>query len=300
VDARTREYTRSGRDHPAHRVISSATSDLDPAPHQQPSNESDRMTDSILLTVDNGLARITLNRPQRLNAINAEAAQAWRDIAAEVAERSDVGAVLFDAVGPAFCAGGDVAEMSAMGGSASAGAIGDFADIIHEGHRTLSAMPKPIVAAVNGAVAGGGLGFMLVADYIVAAKSAKFVSKYADIGLTPDCGVSTLLPQAVGMRRALELTLTSRSLTADEALDWGLVTEVVADGETDARAREIAAGWLSGATAAFGEAKRLLRGGVGRDYSTALDDEARTIGAAFETADAQARIGAFLARSARR
>lgn len=256
------------------------------------------MSDSILLSVDDGLAHITLNRPQRLNAINAEAAQAWRDIAAEVADRSDVGAVLFDAVGPAFCAGGDVAEMSAMNGGE--GSIGGFADIIHEGHRTLAAMPKPIVAAVNGAVAGGGLGFMLVADYIVAGESAKFVSKYADIGLTPDCGVSTLLPEAVGMRRALQLTLTSRSLTAAEALDWGLVAEVVADGETDARAREIAAGWLSGATAAFGQAKRLLRGGVGRDYASALDDEARTIGAAFETADAQARIGAFLARSARR
>ncbi len=256
------------------------------------------MSDSILLTVDDGLAHITLNRPQRLNAINGEAAQAWRDIAAEVAERDDVGAVLFDAVGPAFCAGGDVAEMSGMDGGE--GSIGAFADIIHEGHRTLAAMPKPIVAAVNGAVAGGGLGFMLVADYIVASESAKFVSKYADIGLTPDCGVSTLLPEAVGMRRALQLTLTSRSLSAAEALDWGLVAEVVADGETDARAREIAQGWLSGATAAFGQAKRLLRGGVGRDYASALDDEARTIGAAFETADAQARIGAFLARSARR
>ena len=256
------------------------------------------MSDSILFTVDDGLAHITLNRPQRLNAINADAAQAWRDIAAQVADRDDVGAVLFDAIGPAFCAGGDVAEMSSMDGGE--GSIGGFADIIHEGHRTLAAMPKPIVAAVNGAVAGGGLGFMLVADYIVAGESAKFVSKYADIGLTPDCGVSTLLPEAIGMRRALQLTLTSRSLTAAEALDWGLVTEVVADAETDARAREIAAGWLSGATAAFGEAKRLLRGGVGRDYATALDDEARTIGAAFETADAQARIGAFLARSARR
>ena len=255
------------------------------------------MSDSILLTVDDGLAHITLNRPQRLNAINAEAAQAWRDIAREVAGRDDIGAVLFDAVGPAFCAGGDIAEMSAMNGGE--GSIGGFADIIHEGHRTLAAMPKPIVAAVNGAVAGGGLGFMLVADYIVAGESARFVSKYADVGLTPDCGVSTLLPEAVGMRRALQLTLTGTSLSAAEALDWGLVTEVVADGETDARARAIAAGWLGGATAAFGEAKRLLRGGVGRDYASALDDEARTIGAAFETADAQARIGAFLARSAR-
>ena len=257
------------------------------------------MTDSILFTVDNGLAHLTLNRPTRLNAINEDAAHAWRDLAQQVADRDDIGAVLFDATGPAFCAGGDVAEMSAMDGD-SAATIGELADIIHEGHRTFAATPKPIVAAVNGAVAGGGLGFMLVADYIVASASARFVSKYADIGLTPDCGVSTLLPEAVGMRRALELTLSSRSLTAAEALDWGLVTEVVPDGQTDARAREIADVWLSGATAAFGEAKRLLRAGVGRDYTTALDDEARTIAAAAATDDARARIAAFVARSARR
>ena len=257
------------------------------------------MTDSILFTVDNGLAHLTLNRPTRLNAINEDAARAWRDLAQQVADRDDIGAVLFDAAGPAFCAGGDVAEMSAMDGD-SAATIGELADIIHEGHRTFAATPKPIVAAVNGAVAGGGLGFMLVADYIVASESARFVSKYADIGLTPDCGVSTLLPEAVGMRRALELTLSSRSLTAAEALDWGLVTKVVSDGQTDARAREIADVWLSGATAAFGEAKRLLRAGVGRDYTTALDDEARTIAAAAATDDARARIAAFVARSARR
>ena len=257
------------------------------------------MTDSILFTVDNGLAHLTLNRPTRLNAINEDAARTWRDLAKQVADRDDIGAVLFDAAGPAFCAGGDVAEMSAMDGE-NAATIGELADIIHEGHRIFAATPKPIVAAVNGAVAGGGLGFMLVADYIVAAESAKFVSKYADIGLTPDCGVSTLLPEAIGMRRALQLTLSSTSLTAAEALDWGLVTEVVSDGQTDARAREIANVWLSGATAAFGEAKRLLRAGVGRDYPTALDDEARTIAAAAATDDARARIAAFVARSARR
>ena len=102
---------------------------------------------------------------------------------------------------------------------------------------------------------------MLVADLIVASDRATFASRYSDVGLTPDCGVSTLLPEAVGTRRALELTLTSRTLTAAEALDWGLVTEVVAPESLDARAREIAASWLAGATGGIraGQAPRALR-----------------------------------------
>ena len=94
---------------------------------------------------------------------------------------------------------------------------------------------------MQGPVAGGGLGFMLVADVIVASERATFASRYADVALTPDCGVSTLLPEAVGTRRALELTLTSRRLSAAEALDWGLVAEVVVPEALEARAREIAA-----------------------------------------------------------
>ncbi|MFZ4896551.1 enoyl-CoA hydratase/isomerase family protein [Plantibacter sp. Mn2098] len=273
------------------------------------------MSDSILFEVDGGVAHVTLNRPARLNAINPDAATRWRDIAAEIARRDDIGAVLFDANGPAFCAGGDVLEMAGLGGrqadgeadgdGAGAGTaspgrgamVRDLADTIHEGHRLLQEAGKPIVAAVQGAVAGGGLGFMLVADVIIASDRAKFVSKYADIGLTPDCGVSTLLPEAIGMRRALELVLTPRTLSAAEALDWGLVTEVVPSEALADRAREIAASWIQGATGAFGQARRLLRGGVGRSFQDALDDEARTIGTAIETPDAEARIGAFAAAS---
>lgn len=259
--------------------------------------------DTILFEVSDGLAHLTLSRPASLNAIDDRAARRWRDLALEIAERDDVRAVLFDANGPAFCAGGDVLAMSRMG-DGSEGSTGAFvtelADIIHEGHRTLQSVAKPIVAAVQGAVAGGGLGFMLIADVIIASDRAKFVSKYADIGLTPDCGVSTLLPEAVGMRRALELTLGPRMLSAEEALDWGLVTEVVPAEQLDARAREVAAFWLAGATAAFGQARRLLRESVGRGYQDALDDEARTIGAAIETPESVARVAAFAAASAKR
>jgi 2-(1,2-epoxy-1,2-dihydrophenyl)acetyl-CoA isomerase len=255
------------------------------------------VSDGILFEVRDGLAHLTLNRPKSLNAIDADAAQRWREIAHEIAERDDVQAVLFDATGPAFCAGGDIAAMASLGDTGAR--IAEFADAIHDGHSTFAQMPKPIVAAVLGVVAGGGLGFMLVADYIVAGDTARFVSKYADIGLTPDCGVSTLLPQAVGARRALELLLTDRMLSAPEALEWGLVAEVVPSADLAARAHAVARHWLSGATGAFGQAKRLVRTGVGRSYSDGLDDEARTIGAAFDTPDARARVAAFVAKATR-
>jgi len=255
------------------------------------------MSDTILFEVSDGLAHLTLNRPERLNAIDAAAAYRWRDLAHEVAERDDIRAVLFDASGPGFCAGGDVAAMAEEGGGGET--VAHLADVIHEGHRVFGETPKPIVAAVQGAVAGGGLGFMLVADYVVAAEAAFFVSKYADIGLTPDCGVSTLLPQAVGVRRAMQLLLTDRALTAVEGLEWGLVAEVVPNDLLAARARAIADHWLAGASWAFGQAKRLVRSSVGRSYADGLDDEAHTIGAAFETQDARARVAAFVARSSR-
>lgn len=256
--------------------------------------------EAILFDVSDGLAHVTLNRPSRLNAVDPEAIGLWQSIAHEIADRDDIGAVLFDANGRAFCAGGDVLAMSRLAaGQPDAGAvITQLADRIHDGHRMLRESSKPIVAAVQGPVAGGGLGFMLVADLVVASDRATFASRYADVALTPDCGVSTLLPEAVGTRRALELTLTSRTLSPAEALDWGLVTEVVAPDEVDARARAIAESWLRGATGAFGQAKRLVRSGLSRGFQEALDDEARTIGAAFETPAAQAAVAAFAAAAA--
>src|SRR5690606_8954870 len=152
-----------------------------------------------------GIARLTFNRPASLNAMGFEMGQRWRDLAHEVTADPTVGAIILDANGPAFCAGGDVVEM-ATSGAAGADVTG-AAHTIHDGIRTFVESDKPMVAAVQGAVAGGGLGLMLTADYIVASSAAKFVSKYANIGLTPDLGVSTLLPAAVGQRRALRLLL---------------------------------------------------------------------------------------------
>lgn len=256
------------------------------------------MTDSILLSVEGGLARVTFNRPAFLNAMDFEMGTRWRDIAHEVTSDASVRAVILDAAGPAFCAGGDVIS---MGSSGAAGAdVTGAAHVIHDGIRTFALSDKPIVAAVQGAVAGGGLGLMLTADYIVASDRAKFVSKYANIGLTPDLGVSTLLPAAIGQRRALQLLLADTTIDAETALDWGLVTEVVEPDALASRADEIARFWLDNSTLAFGQAKRLVRQGADRTFTENLDDEARSIGARFDTDDAKTRILAFAMRSAQR
>ncbi len=255
------------------------------------------MTDSILLDVSDGLARVTLNRPASLNAIGFEMAERWRDVA-RAATGDGVRAVILDAAGPAFCAGGDV---TAMAGEGVSGAdITRLAHVINEGIQAFMGSAVPVVAAVQGSVAGGGLGIMLTADYIVAADSARFVSKYANIGLTPDLGATTLLPAAVGQGRALQLLLQDRSLSAAEALDWGLIAEVVARDAVAARAEEVARTWLDGAAGAFGQAKRLIRAGAGRSFAENLADEAATIGAALETPAARVRVAAFAASATTR
>ncbi|GAA3639136.1 enoyl-CoA hydratase/isomerase family protein [Microbacterium awajiense] len=256
------------------------------------------MSEALLLSVDDGLARLTLNRPTRLNAFDPEMAVAWRDAATAAVDRDDVGAILLEGNGPAFCAGGDVVAM-ATAGIESGAAIRELAGVINEGIRALTESSVPVVAAAHGTTAGGGLGILMVSDYAIIGEDSRVGSLYANIGLTPDLSVSAQLARAVGQRRALQLVLQDRLLTAQEALDWGLVAEVVPADRVKARAEEIARFWLSGAHGAYGQAKRLVRSQPERSFAEQLAEEARSIGAAFDTPDARARIAAFAARSAR-
>lgn len=264
------------------------------------------MSDAILFTVEGGLARITLNRPTRLNAFNAELAHAWADVTVAATTRDDVGAIVLDAAGPSFCAGGDVLDMAQEMGSGAD--IASLAGVINTGIRALTESAVPVVAAAHGTTAGGGLGILMCSDYAVVGANSKIGSLYANIGLTPDLSVSAQLARAVGERRALQLVLQDRLLTAQQAVEWGLVAEVAGDG-TDAaatadavraRADEVARFWLANAYGAYGQAKRLIRSQPARSFEEQLAEEARSIGAAFDTPDAQARVAAFAAASARR
>lgn len=248
---------------------------------------------AVNLEIADGIARIVLARPDQANSFDLPAAQ---DMAAAVesAAGEDVRAITLTAQGKRFCAGGDVRSFVAAGDPSAY--LLELATVLEGALRALADTPKPVVAGVRGAVAGAGLGVMLSADVIVAAESTKFVMAYPGIGLTPDCGVSYLLPRAVGQQRALELALTGRVLTAPEARDWGLVTMVVADDEVDSAVEDLARTWADSAPAALGQAKRLIRGAWDVTGPQTGVDESATIAAAVTTPEAQRLVTAFTSR----
>ncbi len=254
------------------------------------------MTIPIRLETIDGIARITFARPGRLNAFDFDMGRQYRDACTTATSSTDTRAIVICGEGPAFCAGGDVLAMAGAGVAGSA--VTEGAHVIHEGISALVNSPIPVVAAARGAVAGGGIGLLLAADYVVGGKDLRIAGKYADVGLTPDLGVSTLLTRAVGERRALTLLLTDRELDAETAADWGVLAEIADD--PDSRAQEIAQHWATAAAGALGQAKRLVRQSSQRDFAVSLDDEASAIGQAFDGAEAQQRIAAFAAASATR
>lgn len=258
------------------------------------------MTSPIRYDVADGLARVTLDRPERLNAIDPAMAREWARVTSDAVSRADVRAVLIDATGPAFCAGGDVL---AMAQSPEGARITSLAEVLNTGIMALVTSAVPVVVAAHGTTAGGGLGLLLSSDYAVVGADSLLASRYAQVGLTPDLSVTAQLSRAVGERRALQLLLSDVALTAQEALAWGLVAEVVEaeDAAVTAQAvrergQAIARRWIDGPSWALGQAKRLVRAAPSRPLEDQLADEARTIGAAVDTADARARIAAFARR----
>lgn len=254
------------------------------------------MPSKIQVTTDHGIAHMVLANPEKLNAIDFDAGQQYRDACVSAVAADEVRAILITALGPAFCVGGDLLAMAHA--EVSGAQVTDAAHVIHEGIAALVGSSKPVVAAVRGAVAGGGIGLMLVADYVVAGADLRVTGSYADVGLTPDLGVSTLLTRAVGERRALEILLGRREVDANTAHQWGMVAEVADD--PDGRATAIAQQWAEGPSRALGEAKRLVKASGQRDFAASLADEARNIGAAFDGDDARQRVAAFAAASAAR
>ncbi|MEV3914651.1 enoyl-CoA hydratase/isomerase family protein [Streptomyces canus] len=250
------------------------------------------MTDLIRYSCEEGVARIVLARPTTANAVDLPTAHAL-GAAVDRAAQPDVRAVVVLGEGRRFCAGGDVAAMAAARDRAAY--VEELATTLDDVFRRLAGLSKPVVAAVRGAVAGAGLALMLSCDVIVSAASTKFLLAYADVGLTPDCGVSYLLPRAIGQQRALDLALTGRVLTAEESRQWGLVTEVVDDASVDARAVRLGERLATGPTHAFGETKRLLRSGQMTREQTGRE-EARVIADAMGRAEATALVDSFVSR----
>lgn len=250
------------------------------------------MTDLVGYCVEDGVARLQLNRPEAANALNLELARALQQAVDRAAADDDVRALLVIGSGERFCAGGDV--QSFVAADVPADYLHQLATEGDVAIRTLGELDKPVVARVQGAVAGAGLGLMLSCDLIVADPATRFVFAYPAIGLTPDCGVSSLLPRAIGQQRALAFALSGRAATAEEALAWGLVTEVSVT--SDERAAELAAALAHGAARALGRTRALLRGGWEYDRATVGVREAQVIGEMVDGDEAQALIQRFLTR----
>jgi 2-(1,2-epoxy-1,2-dihydrophenyl)acetyl-CoA isomerase len=197
--------------------------------------------DTIDFKLDDGIARITLNRPDRLNSFTAEMHQELRSALGEAASAR---VVVITGAGRAFCAGQDLNERAV----ASEGHPVDLGQTVETGWnpliRLLASMPQPVIAQVNGVAAGAGANIALACDIVVAGRSAKFIQSFAAIGLIPDSGGSWVLPRLVGQARAMGLALTGEPLSAETAEEWGLIWKCVDDdilaGEVDAIATKLA------------------------------------------------------------
>lgn len=246
--------------------------------------------------VERGLATICLNRPDERNAIDLRMGQETLEVARRIANDSAVRAVLICGNGPSLTVGGDIAYFLQN-------AEGGFGELFfkmttpfHQAFEILSRIDAPIVTAAHGAVAGGGLGYVYTADLVVASEDTKFVTAFAGIGLSGDGGGTWHLPRLIGPRRAAAAYLRNRPITAAEALEWGLINEIVPGDQLLARATEVARELASGPTTAFGAMRALLQDSWRNDLGAQLAAESRAIRFTGGSADAAAAIAAFAAK----
>ncbi|WP_422001157.1 2-(1,2-epoxy-1,2-dihydrophenyl)acetyl-CoA isomerase PaaG [Reyranella sp.] len=250
---------------------------------------------TILVARDDGLATLTLNAPDKLNAVSrrmiAELKDCWEALAAD----SQVRAVLLTGAGRGFCAGADLSDPDRGSGEASdsGSALEKFFNPVI---RLMRAMPKPIVAAVNGPAAGVGMSFALAADIAIAAKSASFLQAFARIGLLPDGGSTWFLPRLVGEQRARALAMLAPKIDAQQARDWGLIWDVVDDDALMATATEVARRLADGPTLSLARIKEAMNRAAGQPLDRQLDlerDFQRELG---RSEDFREGVAAFLAK----
>jgi 2-(1,2-epoxy-1,2-dihydrophenyl)acetyl-CoA isomerase len=254
---------------------------------------------TLAFEVKDAVARITLNRPDAANALNLEMGRELMHAAIRCSEDPSIRAVILTGAGKMFCGGGDLKYFASQQ-QRLPGHLKELAGYLHMAISRFVRMTPPLIAAVNGSAGGAGFSLCLFADMVLAAESAKFTLAYTRAGLSPDGGSTFFLPRIVGLRRALELALTNRVLSASEAMQWGLVNSVVADAKLQEEAQALAQKLASGATLAFGAAKRLMHHGFNESLETQMELEALGIAEQAGASDAREGIAAFIAKRAPR
>jgi 2-(1,2-epoxy-1,2-dihydrophenyl)acetyl-CoA isomerase len=249
--------------------------------------------DTLELTVDDaGLARLVINRPDAANALDRQMSADFRTVAIALDSTQAARAVLITANGPIFCGGGDLRSFAESDDTFSL--VSEMTVDLHAAVARLAKLDAPVVAAVSGAAGGAGMSLVAAFDLVVAGESAKFTMGYTKAGLVPDGSSSFFLARCVGYKRALDLALTNRVLSATEAEEWGLVSRVVADADVESEAEALATKLAAGPTKTFGLTKRLILAGANSALEEAMERESMSIAAATRTADSAEGIDAFL------
>jgi 2-(1,2-epoxy-1,2-dihydrophenyl)acetyl-CoA isomerase len=250
--------------------------------------------ETVLQHLESGLLTITMNRPERRNALNPDMTLGLVAAAKRAAEDPEVRAVLLKGAGGTFCVGGDVKSMAE--GRAPVSFEGRQVQLRRgmEVSRVLHEMSKPVVAQLDGAAAGAGLSIALACDFRVASTSVKITTAFAKVGLSGDYGGTYFLTQMLGSAKARELYLLSPVLTAQEALALGMVTRVVSDAEVESASRELAMSLAQGPTITLGYIKRNINNAERLPLETCFDAEAFHHSRAGETADHKEAAKAFV------
>jgi len=262
-----------------------------------PTEETPMRYETIKVELADAIATLTLNRPDAFNALNLALGRELFSAVVELDEDPAVRCIVITGAGRAFCGGGDVKDF--VEGLPRIGVlIKELTTYVHGAVSRLVRTPKPVLTAVNGVAAGGGLSLAISGDLVLAAESARFTMAYSRIAATPDGSSSYWLPRLIGLRRAMELFYTNRVLTAREAMEWGLVTRVVPDAELTEAAGKLAGELAQGPTLALGRGKLLFHSATTESLETQMELESQAIAQSGHTEDFAEGVRAFAAKRA--
>ncbi len=228
---------------------------------------------TIILSVDNGAAVLTLNRPDRLNSFTAEMHEEMQAALTEIERNGSIRALLLTGAGRGFCAGQDLGDRAVAPGGEAVDLGQSCENYWNPMVRRLAEMRIPVVCAVNGVAAGAGANVALACDIVMAAKSAKFIQSFANIGLIPDSGGSWVLPRLIGQARALAITLTGEPVLAEKAESWGMIYKAVEDEALMEEAQKLVARLAKGPTRGLAETKKRIRESSLNTLQEELDHE---------------------------
>ena len=251
------------------------------------------MSESILYAVADGIATVTFNRPQVMNALDTATILEFRAVSERAEQDAQARVVVLRGAGPAFLAGGDVASFKANLATFSRDVVG-LAGELHRGVLALRRAPKPVIASVHGAVAGAGMSIMMACDLVIAAEGTKFSMAYSRIATSPDGGASWFLPRLAGYQKAMELLLLAEAVDTTAMLSMGAINRVVAAAELEAATMKLAQRLAAGPATAYAETKALVNSQQKHTLTQHLDAEAQAFARCSAHADFAEGVTAFV------